>query len=878
MSRVPLSRRRALMVATALLAPALALALPTARAAEATAGAAGHANLSSHAAAATDSGPVTVTQTDPTKFAWLPKTKGTKGHPGTPGQLSTVAPSVTVSQTSALTYQTVQVSWQHFTPSVNTGGLGGSVIGDNTYYDVGVFECKGTPLYGPIGNPVTGVPDCYPTLAAAASTGKDGLGNAVQVFTGSNGTGATQITVETGEENDLLGCSVTTPCSIAVVPNWGGAQLGEKTKLADPCADHTHDLAATNGDAANRYIGQPCSWADRIVVPLSFAPTAATCGTTSAFASEGSPMLQQAMVRWRPTFCHGVGAVSFGFDSGVTESQARSDFTAPPTAFSESTDAAFTTRPASAYQSSQRAFTYAPVANTGIVIAFVIDDPTTGKQLTHLVLDARLVAKMLTESYSLRYNAPVCVPGSPTPTQVGCGDYDNTTETYSGHQAPCTAALPQSASCDPNVAGNTATIVSDPEFRLLNPSLFPTDGSPAGLSSAQVNLGQFLPIVAGGDTDVTYALTSWIEADPEAHAFLAGARDPWGMHVNNAYKDIDWPSDHIDQLDPGWTDPKPNDPPYSLGGWGTMQVALNPVNGLDSVDTSLLTSRPTGVNTSQPVSSPCDQTLGGSNGLCTYGRFGSIATGQRVLFAVLDAGDAANYGFPAATLVNPAGVTVSPTTASLGAGLHDVTVNQDGITTSPDFTAMVGDPAAYPMTVTDYAMTPTCGVSAGKAGALVDFLRHASSATAQTSGQQIGQLTPGYTPLTASQRAQTATAIRLTAGQHTCLPDTPTAAAAAPPVATNPAPATAARAPVVSAAGPVSKAPTPETTVSQNKTVANTAYGVKAPGGLGAVRWLVLLSGLGLLLLLAGGPGLWWVTSTTSGAAAWARLRRVTGR
>ena len=591
-----------------------------------------------------------MTQTDPTHYAYIPAVKKSKTNPGSPAGTETVPPSVTVSQTSNLVYQTVQVSWQNFTPSFDSTGA--TTVGDDiTYYGVKLFECKGTdPTVPPNPFNFNAPEDCYAQPTSQPLLGQHGLGNAVSAFTAPDGTGEANITIETATENDLLGCSQTQPCSLVVVPNWGGEQLGNKVD----CSLHKQDTSNSGtGQALLNAAGAPCSWAPTGSVPLTFEATPANCTGTAGFSSEGSPMLQEAMARWRPGWCNGKDPLTLNFDSGTTEAQAREDFTAAAGALSETTDAAFTSLPATAEQTKQRAFTYAPVANTGIVIAFVIDDPTTGQQITHLNLDARLVAKLLTESYSLGYSSPVCEPGAPTASQTGCGTYNNGTGTYSGHQVPCTSSMPQSVTCDPAVAGNPRSIVADPEFQALNPSLFPA-GQPAKISQQYLALGQFLPIFAGGDTDVTYALTNWIESDPDARAFLAGAQDGFGMHVNSYYKDVDWPSDEIQALDPGYSDRS------HFPGFGTMQVASNPVDGLSNTVQSLLASQPTNIDTVDTVPTPCNSGTDptNTNPPCYLARQAPLPPGGRVLFAVMDAGDASNFGFPTASLVNPAGVAV----------------------------------------------------------------------------------------------------------------------------------------------------------------------------------------------------------------------------
>ncbi|WP_164737982.1 hypothetical protein, partial [Xanthomonas vesicatoria] len=42
-------------------------------------------------------------------------------------------------------------------------------------------------------------------------------------------------------------------------------------------------------------------------------------------------------------------------------------------------------------------------------------------------------------------------------------------------------------------------------------------------------------------TDVLTALTTYIDADPEASAFVDGAADPWGMKVNPSYRGLELP-------------------------------------------------------------------------------------------------------------------------------------------------------------------------------------------------------------------------------------------------------------------------------------------------------------------------------------------------
>src|SRR6476469_2069384 len=51
------------------------------------------------------------------------------------------------------------------------------------------------------------------------------------------------------------------------------------------------------------------------------------------------------------------------------------------------------------------------------------------------------------------------------------------------------------------------------------------------------------------DSDMMTALTAYIDADPEARAWLDGTPDPWGMKVNPSYRKIALPVESWPQLD-----------------------------------------------------------------------------------------------------------------------------------------------------------------------------------------------------------------------------------------------------------------------------------------------------------------------------------------
>jgi hypothetical protein len=699
------------------------------------------------------------------------------------------APTVTVSQVTNLTHQVVNVSWANFMPSDNAGlGTSTSVILNG----VTVMECKGAVVDGrqvpPIADGAYGTTsDCYDLLGGANST----YGPANMVFGYSSdggmdvqadrngyplscelpgsgptcGTGSVQFQVEENLQNSFLGCDDDTsalPCYLVVVPNWGGDDGNSAIGPGDPgyptdpqaevdytasCGNHSYDgtyfTANGYGYGTQQFWNTSCSWNDRFVIPLSFAPSPTQfCPSNDyEFNAEGSPDLEQAMQQWLPSWCtSSQGKVDFDYNSGVNEYTARSDFLNGGGSLESSTDAALVTDPASSRLAagSSRKFTYAPVANTGIAIAYYLDDIQTGQQITNLKLDARLVAKLLTNSYSYAFNE--CEAGQTTQTQT----------------------------CDPAVAGNPQNILQDPEFYQLNPEYTPAD-FPTTNGDGDDDTA---PLVLAGSSDMTFELTRWLEADPDAAAFLAGEPDPWGMHVNSYFKTGQtFPiAAYNAALDPGFTQSyvqaQAGQPPH----WeATMQNVWNPVSSQDDVDSSLLAYQSSGLTFNYDCLNPGD-TCGDPGVTAVYGpsHNGAEVLGARTLFAVVDTGDSGAYQFPTAELVNPAGNAVGPTTDGMAAALASMKTNPDKITQYQDFSST--SPDAYPLTEVQYAMVPTCGLSSSKTRAISNFLNDV--ANSQLIGTSTGELPSfgGYLPLTTAQQAQDAAAAQQVSTQSCTSP------------------------------------------------------------------------------------------------------------
>lgn len=747
------------------------------------------------------------------------------------GGMTGTAPSVTVDQTTGLTNQIVHVTWKNFTPSMTLNFTPGYVQGQELY-GVGVFQCKA--------HPTDVTKDCNDLMIGTPASGATPTGVESYTLQGSStqptdctsvptdtvcGTGYTDMQIQTSVQNSSLGCDASHSCSLVVLPFWGGNNQVQPVN----CADHSADLSFPGSPAQdlNNPWYSPCTWADRITIPLSFAPTPvqACTSTDYAFSAQGSPMLERVMGQWQPGWCTGASGTSkvvLNYDSTVNEYEARTSFlgVGGGGGLSSSTDVALVTDPPGSEQAgaSSRQFTYAPIETTSITIAYYVDNQVTQEPITDLKLNARLVAKLLTESYSLSLGQ--CKTGQTT----------------------------QSDLCDPKVLGNPVSIFTDPEFYQLNPEYTQADFvSETGNSNLE---GDFLPIVLAGNSDMTYELTRWIYADPQARAFMQGEPDQWGMHVNTYYEQGQsqtYPISQFQVLDPGFSSRNISDPYLS-----TMQVAWNPVTGLDNVASDLAGWTPSGdqfaascsggVNT-QP---PC---IGGNP---INAKDLPVHFPQRALFAVLDSGTATAYRFPMAQLVNSAGDAVSPDAASMTAAVTAMKTNPDGITQYQDFNSTPAN--AYPLTEVQYAMVPTCGLTSTKARAVSTFLNDV--ADSQSYGVSLGQIPPfgGYLALNDKQVQQTLAAAQSVQVQNckSAKQDT-TVAAQTPSTPTSSSPLNNGNSPTTAAA-PTAGRTTGLPAASASASPTPIGLGDKAADTSGDLKYILPAALAAGALLALGGP------------------------
>jgi hypothetical protein len=554
---------------------------------------------------------------------WDPATMKTTGPDAGYGKDYADQSTVTVSQTRNLVYQAVQVSWTGFTPTNFNGNQG--FDSSQTLYPVMIAECKGADPTNP--------DQCYGGISGGTPSlyGPFGPENTVFATTTRNGTGEAVLEVQTISQNTSLGCDSSHPCSVLIMPAQGG-----NLQVADPggspkfvCQNHLYDnanqLASANSDFGGLTTSDsPCSWANRIVVPLHFSPTTSTCPADSSHLTiVGSPMLATAMNRWDTALCEGSQPVAVTDLADVAESEAITQVVLEGIG-----DVALTTLPSTVGTTSgSRTYTYAPVGVSATAIGYWADNPNSGNPQTGMRLSPRLVAKLLTLSYDL---------------------YDVTCQTGGDPGVTCDRKISQN---------NPADIFEDPEFNRLNHRI----------SEPQAANGfADTPIVMAGDSDMTYELTRWIAASPAAKAFLRGKPDPWGMTVNGYYKDIIYPASAYASSDPTTV----------------LSVAFSPVTNLSAVANDLVEATPPGdsYDAQCPVVSKTCPTG-------PYARFGTEQLGQRALFSVLDVADTAGFDLPVAAIPNPAGRYVQPTNASMAAALSSMVTAKNGITQQFDLSS-----------------------------------------------------------------------------------------------------------------------------------------------------------------------------------------------
>jgi hypothetical protein len=542
-----------------------------------------------------------------------------------------------------------------------------------------------------------------------------------------DGTGSTEFDMFDATENATLGCSASVACSLVAVPIMG-VSCDADVSPAPSATDLANCEAGGAVPAGSLAVGSPpdfpynvtvsgglwwspSNWRNRITVPLSFAPTQSSCpivSSNSVVDVYGSESLLQASSQWEPYFCLGQDRDTFTFNHvSESEPQARNQVASGTVA------AAFTSEAQPLGYG--KPVVNAPVAVTGFSISYSIDgmdgDPVTTLKLTPLLL-----AKLLTDSY------PVF----------------------------------QKDQGDPGLTGNPLNITDDPEFEALNPGI-PTVGVGFFSASELTSLSE--------SSDVIQALTTYINDDPTARAWLNGANagEPSvcnnagvyqagasgvcpAMVVNPAYKGISLPVNQWPLLST-WestaydanpqvqfclqTSPEPFD-----------NLLAAPLGNLEDVSESMQFHHANSTTTCKPDAPGVPNSLSGT---------GTQSVGNYFMLGLTPLADDERYDLQTASLQTTPGTFVTPNNGSLEAATDLLQPDPSSGTwpiTYDQFETSAGA-SAYPGTLVVYAAIPTSGLPAAAATDYADLLTFAAG-PGQTPGEGVGQLPPGYLPLTAA--------------------------------------------------------------------------------------------------------------------------------
>ncbi len=554
-----------------------------------------------------------------------------------------------------------------------------------------------------------------------------------------SGNGSAKFVVQTADTNASLGCSDTVACSLVIIPIMGiscdtdAAKLPVEDQPGDAAADAFALCSKTGfykpGDTAGGSVdvedlavaGQlwwsESNWRNRITVPLSFSQSASVCSVFNSAVPAyvyGSETMAQATEQWGPHFC--LNSTLFKFQHVQTgEPQAKNLLE------SGSIEAAFQ---AGAPQTPfTRRVVEAPVAVTGFVVAVEVDD-VHGHPAATVKLNPRLLAKLLSESYPSNSSMKAAY-----------------------------AALGR----------NPSNIAEDPEFQALNP----------GLPTSILNGEQAASILTlSSDSDVIWALTSYLNADPEARAWLNGTPDPWGMVVNPRYERIvlpvtNWPL--LDTFIPkDWYATGTN--PCLTGKQGVPWLPLvsSPVSNLATITLDMQ------FDIANPLIS-CSNAQLPNQKLVAMGR---QAPGNRFIFGITSLPDAERYQLSTAALqtqvssgagtkfTDSTGRTfVAPSYDSLKAAVAmlkpDKTLNTWLLPYASMRTSSTGA-GAYPGTLLLSMDVAVEGLPKADAARYATLLRFAVG-SGQTPGLGNGQLPPGYLPLTTTNGGAALTAFSLRA-------------------------------------------------------------------------------------------------------------------
>ncbi|MFB2582956.1 hypothetical protein ACEXQD_17040 [Herbiconiux sp. P15] len=576
---------------------------------------------------------------------------------------------------------------------------------------------------------------------------------------GSNGEGSVKFEVQTVAQSPGLGCG--TP-----VTNPDGSTSGSSCWLVI--------IPRGEADAGATDIIRPGlfweAWKHRLAVKLDFLPDGARCSIGAKERQlSGSELAGVAIASWQPSLCSAQGGAVYTTITGAESDAALAANGTTPAPL------ALTSRALSVPDVTD-SLTYAPVALTGISIAFAIDrepnalgnvppEATDRARLpfTSLNLTPRLVAKLLTNSY---------IDSLPTGAD----------KTHLGYTSP------------EKPGSNARNLTSDPDFLAINDEewKYQSINSPslADLLSPQ------------GRSDAAWALWTYVMSDQEAVDFLNGKPDEWNMIVNpwsspnpDVYGGVGTSGGELTLPRDDFPKADPTEQPGVEGGAAPVNVVTWRPYTNDLSTSAYLVLRGDG-----QILGPWDSVASTPK----YTKTSRSLPGLQRVIGITDTGASAKYQVFEANLRNPAGAFVPPTEESLTAAAAAMTVDpaqSQVYRFDPSSAEAQAAQGAYPLAMPVYAaVNPKMTDTAARAD-YADFITYAAT-VGQDRGTALGQLPEGYAPIPAGWQQQALDAADVIANGPAQATPTPTPA---------PAPAAPA-APVKVAAPPVPAAAAPPVT------------------------------------------------------------------
>lgn len=511
----------------------------------------------------------------------------------------------------------------------------------------------------------------------------------IAAFSDEKGAGEVQFEVRSDVENESLGCSNKVDCSIVVIPINGLScdTPAEPPTTADNACRKGGRFLPGSSNFANEGVDQAVSpslwwsasnWANRFSIPITFGLPPDTCDVLDPRPPTGfygSELLAQASIQWSPAYC--LNKKRFKFQHNQMSDDAGWNLM-------ESGGGAAALVSSKHKRRGDDPVGYAPTALSGFAVGYNIDLPDNAGEYENLRLNARLMAKLLTQSYL----------GS---------------DLGRGH---------------PGIGNNPLAMMNDPEFKELNP----------GLSEITQEVGATV-LSLSNSSDVMQQLTEWMATDKDAVAFIEGKPDEWGMKVNPSYKKVSIPTPEWPLLDTYIPETENTCRQQNPSVYFTQIAA--PVTTLRKVAEALLDAWPN-------VQTRCE--FDPSTLQFKLGRVDRQTFGARFMLGIVSLGDLERYGLRAAALETDKDTYVGPSEDSLVAAVALAEQKSPMEPFVLDQADVRKSGKAYPGTMVVYTAAKTSNLLEEDAAKVAQFIR-LSTTEGQKAGSGNGELPAGFVPI-----------------------------------------------------------------------------------------------------------------------------------